>query len=134
MVKSMKTIIILYNRLKGYFLNNKTVFILFVIGGILNAIMLSFFYGNMLSFKKNEHSTASFYRKYTVTLDRSLTEDQLAAIETSELIENYILGFPIPGSQNILYGVKNENLNTTIRYGNDNLSNDKLSFRQEIPT
>ena len=65
----MKKARLVFNRIKQYGSRNKTVFVLFVIGTALNAIMFIYLYGNLRPILANWNSDDSYYRQYSVFLD-----------------------------------------------------------------
>lgn len=76
----MKTLYLTFCRLKQYFLRNKLLFILFVIGGMLNAIAVTYCYGNLLPIIANRDSDAYEHRKYTIRFDDPATGEMLAGM------------------------------------------------------
>ena len=73
----MKTISLTLHRLKQYFLRNKLLFILFIIGGMLNAISVAYCYGNLLPIISNRDSEAPEHRKYTIRFDDIISKEML---------------------------------------------------------
>lgn len=68
----MKTLYLFGSRLKQYFLRNKLIFCLFVVGGMLNAIALAYCYGNLLWSNANKYSHSSLHREYAVVFGETL--------------------------------------------------------------
>ncbi|MVB11041.1 hypothetical protein CAFE_17430 [Caprobacter fermentans] len=64
----MKTFYLVFSRIKQYFKSNKLIFCLFIIGGISCAITFIYFYGNMVTVKKNSGKNDEAYRTYTIDL------------------------------------------------------------------
>lgn len=65
----MKTLFLLGNRLKQYFLKNKLLFLLFIIGGMLNAVMVIYCYGNLLPVMTERNSQELDRREYCLRFD-----------------------------------------------------------------
>lgn len=68
-VANMKILYLFFNRLKQYYLKNKALFLLFFIGGMLNAVAVAYCYGNLLPAIANRYSQAEEYRDYVVRFD-----------------------------------------------------------------
>lgn len=66
----MKMIYLFACRLKQYFLRNRLLFSLFVVGGILNSVAAAYCYGNLLPAVANRYSQDSIYREYLVRFDK----------------------------------------------------------------
>ena len=82
----MKALYLMYSRIKQYFLKNKLVFILFVLGGMLNTIMLSYCYGNLLTVVLTRNSTDQSYMTYTYNYkDGTVTADEVKAFLKTNL-------------------------------------------------
>ena len=65
----MKTLYLLGSRLKQYFLKNKLLFLLFILGGILDTIMVIYCYGNLLPVVTEKNSQELGRREYCVRFD-----------------------------------------------------------------
>lgn len=108
----MKTLKLMLSRLKQYYRNNKFIFVLFVIGGLLNAIVFAYFYGNQVSYNADRYSQENYYRKYTVYLESSTEKESYKKLLESDLIQNVIVGHPLPSQPpEFLLGTMNENIN-----------------------
>lgn len=66
----MKMIYLFACRLKQYFLRNRLLFALFVLGGMLNSVAAAYCYGNLLPAVANRYSQDSIYREYLVRFDK----------------------------------------------------------------
>ena len=86
----MKTIKLIFSRISFYFLSNKLIFIMFLLGGIVCSTSFIYFYGNQLSTKKSEVSTDSSYYTYTLKFDEpaSYYEIKNSSLLNSEIIED----------------------------------------------
>lgn len=62
----MKLLQVIRSRVRKYWKHNRLIFVLFLTGGILSAIMFSYFYGNMLAYMDYRTSTERHYRNYSV--------------------------------------------------------------------
>ena len=84
----MKTIKLIFSRISFYFLSNKLIFIMFLLGGIVCSTSFIYFYGNQLSTKKSEVSTDSSYYTYTLKFDEpaSYYEIKNSSLLNSEII------------------------------------------------
>lgn len=65
----MKKLIIIQSRLKQYRAKNRLIFALFIIGGVINTILLAYMYGNLRPEAYNYNSSISVYREYRVLFD-----------------------------------------------------------------
>lgn len=86
----MKTIKLIFSRICFYFLSNKLIFIMFLLGGIVCSISFTYFYGNQLSTKKSEVSTDSSYCIYTLKFyePTSYYEIKNSSLLNSKIIED----------------------------------------------
>ena len=89
----MKFFFLLRKRLAQYYMKNKVIFLLFVLGGALNAIVFCFSYGNLLPAMTNRGSQEIQYREYFVRYFdgvKSLEEKETALeeIQNSGLLES----------------------------------------------
>lgn len=89
----MRFFFLLINRLAQYYRKNKVIFMLFVIGGAINALVFCFFYGNLLPAVTNRNSQEIQYREYFVRyfdevkmLDEK--EAEMKEIQNSGLFES----------------------------------------------
>ncbi|MCD8056219.1 MAG: hypothetical protein LUE25_05865 [Clostridiales bacterium] len=62
----MKKLYLLSHRLLRYFEKNKVIFILFLVGGILSSLTLTYMYENFMPSIANSNSQEIYYREYTV--------------------------------------------------------------------
>lgn len=84
----MKTLYLMGNRLKQYYFRNKLLFVLFVLGGALNAISVAYCYGNLVPAVRDRYSTDPAYRDYTVSFaNQPAAMEDIARLEESPLIE-----------------------------------------------
>ena len=84
----MRTAYLIINRIRQYFVRNKAIFIIFVIGGIINAAVFAYMYGNLIMAVKNK-DTDDFWRKsYRVIFNAAETENGL--IKPLEPEINYV--------------------------------------------
>ena len=65
----MKSVIVVINRVKQYYLRNKAIFILFFLGGVLNAVVFAYMYGNLNPAKYKYGWTDIEYREYMVAFN-----------------------------------------------------------------
>lgn len=63
---NVKTITLVLSRIRQYAVKNKIVFILFIIGGVLNSVIFIYLYGNLRPVMRNYNSTDYYYRRYEV--------------------------------------------------------------------
>ena len=84
----MKILYLMANRLKQYYFRNKLLFVLFVLGGALNAISVAYCYGNLVPAVRDRYSTDPAYRDYTVSFaNQPAAMEDIARLEESPLIE-----------------------------------------------
>lgn len=85
----MKTLFLLFNRIKRYIVKNKALFILFTIGSILTSTFFAYFYGNT-EFMQRANDTKLSNRKYLVSLQEPLSYDseELRKLYNSEFIDS----------------------------------------------
>ena len=82
----MKFIYLITHRIAHYYKKNKCIFVLFVAGAIINAVMVCYLYGNLLPTIYNRHSTdARMYRTYQFSLS-----DEAAYRNETELLDSLI--------------------------------------------
>ncbi len=62
----MKTVVVVVYRLKQYIFKNKSIFVLFVIGGIINSAVFAYMFGNLVPIISNYQSQDYNYRHYSV--------------------------------------------------------------------
>ncbi len=92
----MKVIILFINRIKQYYKKNRLLFVLFILGGIINGLVFCYLYGNLLPMMQNRDSQALLYRKYTVSLEEeSDIESIKKALTDTALFECFSLGYEI---------------------------------------
>lgn len=72
----MKRLSVIRSRLKQYIEKNRKVFWLFIIGGILNTILLIYMYGNLRPDSYNYNSNSIVYREYRVLFDYHLYKNE----------------------------------------------------------
>ncbi len=84
----MKILILMLNRLKQYYFRNKLLFVLFVLGGALNAISVAYCYGNLVPAVRDRNTTNLDYRSYTVSFaNQPAAMEDIARLEENPLIE-----------------------------------------------
>jgi len=76
----MKTLYILGSRISQYYKKNKLLFLLFLLGGILNAVSMIYCYGNLLPYIRDRASMDLKYRDYTVSFQYWETDERGSAI------------------------------------------------------
>jgi hypothetical protein len=79
-----------------YYKKNKFMFVLFVVGGIINAIIFCYLYGNLLPMVQNRHSTEQYYRTYEVVFDEPLDFSTAAGLlKQTTLFTDVSLAFAV---------------------------------------
>lgn len=87
----MKMFCLLLNRFKQYFLRNKLLFILFVLGGAINTIAVIYSYGNLMPLVANRNLEDPTYRNYVVTFHEQPAQlDKIEELRSNPLIESCI--------------------------------------------
>lgn len=76
-------------RLKQYILNNKLIFSLFLLGSVLNTLVVSYCYGNMIPLVTNRHSPAYLYRYYEVQLGPYASLESVLELEKDPLVSAF---------------------------------------------
>ena len=66
----MKTLYLIGSRLRQYILKNKVLFILLLIGGILNGVGMAYCYGNLLPLIATRDSQGAEYRGYSILFQK----------------------------------------------------------------
>lgn len=66
----MKTLYLIGSRLRQYILKNKALFILLLIGGILNGVGMAYCYGNLLPLIATRDSQGAEYRSYSILFQK----------------------------------------------------------------
>lgn len=104
----MKLLQLISSRIRQYWIHNRLILSLFLIGGILSSIAFTFFYGNMIRYLDYRTSTKASYRTYSVSLtdewgggmirpEPEIFIDQVEALYANELVEsvsvNYFFAF-----------------------------------------
>ncbi len=64
----MKTLYLICSHIRQYIIKNRAVFALFLVGGIVNAIVFCYLYGNLLPSVRNKDSVEIYYRQYRVVI------------------------------------------------------------------
>ena len=84
----MKTLYLITSRIKQYWKNNKTIFLLFIIGNIITSLFFTYFYGNT-QFMQRANDTKLSNRMYTVELATPTTcnDETIATLINSNLFE-----------------------------------------------
>ena len=84
----MKTAHLVFNRIQQYFVRNKAIFIIFVIGGIVNVAVFAYMYGNLIMAAKNKDSDSAWERSYRILFNAAEAENGLMKLLEPE--ENYV--------------------------------------------
>ncbi|MBQ9891309.1 MAG: ABC transporter permease [Firmicutes bacterium] len=98
----MKTVFLVLQRLKQYCKQDKWIFILFVIGAIINSVMVCYLYGNFIpSISRRNSSNIHMYREYQFSFDpnaESSKEDKevLNSLIDTDLFESLLQGLYLP--------------------------------------
>ena len=82
----MKTLYLIYSRIKQYFLNNRVLFLLFLLGGVLNAVMVIYSYGNLLPVVFQRNTQEWDNREYSIRFD-----DLAPELERVKMFSNHPL-------------------------------------------
>ena len=96
----MKFIFQIVSRMSQYFQKNKLIFTLFILGGIINAIVLTYSYGNLVRVVLNRDSGDPAYRRYTIQFKEtpaSLTD--IAPLLSDPLMESVMPGCALTPEQ-----------------------------------
>ena len=72
----MKSLYLIINRLKQYFVKSRAVFIVFLVGSIFSALMIIYFYGNVIP-QKPDHTFPEYrYRQYDLHFSTSMFKSE----------------------------------------------------------
>ena len=101
----MKFLFLIANRLQQYYQKNKVIFLLFIIGGIFNAIMLCYFYGNLLPAVYNRESEDVNYRKYSASFKEPSYGDfpTLTVLAENEIFESISASGSLPNGSTLAF-------------------------------
>lgn len=83
----MKGIYLFIQRMKQYIQNSRTVFALFLIGGIVNTVVMLYCYGNLLPVMVNRNEQGLVYRSYSVFFGLSPTNRE----DLESLVQNTLI-------------------------------------------
>lgn len=87
----MKMLYLLLNRFKQYFLRNKILFVLFVLGGAINTIAVIYSYGNLMPLVANRNLEDPAYRNYVVNFEAQPAQiERIEELRSNPLIESCI--------------------------------------------
>lgn len=91
----MKFLYLFKKRLVQYYLNNKGIFLLFILGGIINGLVFAYLYGNLLPAVNNRDSQQIYYREYTVRFQEHRNVNELLSsteiLNESSLLQSVVL-------------------------------------------
>lgn len=85
----MNGIYLFLQRMKQYIQNNRTVFILFIMGGIVNTVMVLYCYGNLLPVVSSRNDQALRYRSYQAVPLSAVTQQDLEHLQESDLVQGF---------------------------------------------
>ncbi len=106
----MKTLYLIANRLRQYTNKNRIIFCLFILGGILNAIVFAYTYGNLLPAIANRNSEEFYYRQYFVYLDNNPIDlwpsNAVDSITQSNFVESVSVASEIDRTTTIVASAK----------------------------
>lgn len=116
----MKLLQLISSRLKQYWIHNRLILILFLIGGILSSIAFSFFYGNMVRYLDYRTSTDTTYRTYSVYLtdywetgmakpEPAIFVDQVEALYLNDMVEGITVGYFFAYEESVEYDIPRGN-------------------------
>ena len=90
----MKLWLLIRSRIRQYWVSNRTIFVLFLIGGIISSVMFCYFYGNMLDYMgyrtSNDDRSYGIHNLYYETLSEEEivgVYEKIDQIYASDLIE-----------------------------------------------
>lgn len=126
----MKLLQLISSRIKQYWVNNRLIFILFLIGGVLSSLMFCYFYGNMSSNMSYRAAPERYELEYEIS---NLPAEWTAAeiLEKSkllyedDLIESVSVVYQLyehPGGQEMVQDSQPGHGRITAEVGNDNFA------------
>lgn len=100
----MKLLRLIQSRLRQYWVTNRLILCLFLVGGILSSVAFAFFYGNMNRYMDYRTSTDTTYRTYSVYLtdhwgtgvprpEPAIFEDHVETLLDNDMVEGIIVGY-----------------------------------------
>ena len=100
----MKLLQLISSRIRQYWIHNRLILVLFLIGGILSSIAFTFFYGNMVRYLDYRTSTDTTYRTYSVSLadewgggmirpEPAIFANQVEALYVNDMVEGITVGY-----------------------------------------
>lgn len=79
----MRYVVLLFNRIKQYYVNRKLLFILLFAVGLINSLVFIYLYGNLRPIMANRSRTDFFYRQYSVYFSAERTEGGVSIFPSS---------------------------------------------------
>lgn len=116
----MKLLQLISSRIRQYWIHNRLILILFLIGGILSSIAFTFFYGNMVRYLDYRTSTDTTYRTYSVSLtdhwgtsvpkpEPAIFIDQVEALYANELVKSVSVEYFFAFDDSVEYDIPRGN-------------------------
>lgn len=88
----MNKLYLFFCRVKQYIVKNKGIFALFLIGGMLNTVMVLYCYGNLLPTVANRYKDTADYRSYTLRFENAPPDkSSIEEFVQHTLLESYLL-------------------------------------------
>ena len=85
----MKALFMLCQRMKQYYMKNKGIFLLFLIGGLFNSVMVTYCYGNLVPSVSNRSIEGPDYMEYMVNFsNESPSIDAVEQLRGNSLIQS----------------------------------------------
>lgn len=123
----MKTVYLIRSRIIQYWRIHKSILILFLFGGILNALMFSYLYGNLVSYMLGRDSSEIYYRKYSVYyIDNTTFDiDKVKDLYQTNFFDSIMLSTTLPDGDNRVIADINDTLTLVCEKGTDDLTKNK---------
>ena len=116
----MKLLRLIGSRLRQYWVTNRLILCLFLIGGILSSIAFTFFYGNLIDYLDYRTSTDETFRTYSVYLSNhfgtdipkpepAIFADQVEALYANDTVEGITVGYFFAFEESVEYDIPRGN-------------------------
>lgn len=116
----MKLLQLISSRIRQYWIHNRLILVLFLIGGILSSIAFTFFYGNMVRYLDYRTSTDTTYRTYSVSLadewgggmirpEPAIFANQVEALYVNDMVEGITVGYFFAFDDSVEYDIPRGN-------------------------
>lgn len=92
----MKTLLVISSKIKGYWSENRLIFILMLTGTVLSSIVFIYLYGNTMPHKINEAMNTDAKRQFAVRVSDSVGEDDLFFLDNAGYVVQDVMLMAYP--------------------------------------